>query len=260
MKWTTDHHDSVEVLLIVGAALLAGGLHVVMGPDHLAAVAPLALRDRAAARRTGLAWGVGHAAGAAGLGLIALAIRRIAPVEALAHWAEAMVGALLIVIGLWTLATLGRIRVHTHVHDHSADDRAPHAAKAALTSEDHTHAAAHHDHPHLHVGTVHATDDPAPHLHRRHIHAALGIGSLHGAAGTGHLLGVLPALALPTGLAVVWLVAYGLAAIASMTVFTEGLGRAGGTLGPRALRPTVAASGAVAIVVGLAWLILAWPA
>ena len=47
---------------IVGG-LAAGSIHVLAGPDHLAAVAPLAAERETRPWRAGLLWGVGHAAG-----------------------------------------------------------------------------------------------------------------------------------------------------------------------------------------------------
>ncbi|CAE7939182.1 NGLY1 [Symbiodinium sp. KB8] len=53
-------------LLAAGCGAGAGALHTLSGPDHLAALAPLALRVRkgpGAAFRTGMFWGSGHVAG-----------------------------------------------------------------------------------------------------------------------------------------------------------------------------------------------------
>ena len=45
------------------AGVAAGLLHVFSGPDHLAAVAPLAADGRRSQWRTGLEWGIGHTTG-----------------------------------------------------------------------------------------------------------------------------------------------------------------------------------------------------
>ena len=50
------------------AGAIAGLLHVFSGPDHLVAVAPLALRKPALAFRVGTLWGLGHASGVLLLG------------------------------------------------------------------------------------------------------------------------------------------------------------------------------------------------
>ena len=95
--------------------------------------------------------------------------------------------------------------------------------------------------------------------HRHHGGSALGVGFIHGAAGTGHLLGVLPALALPTAQAVVYLVAYGLAAIAAMASFGALMGTVGHRLRPEGLRLTLAFVGALAIAIGVFWIATGWP-
>ncbi|MDY0003557.1 MAG: hypothetical protein RBU30_19825 [Polyangia bacterium] len=85
------------------------------------------------------------------------------------------------------------------------------------------------------------------------------MGVLHGAAGTGHLLGVLPSLALPPWPAAMYLVSYGLAAIAAMTAFSALLGLVGKRLRPSWLRSFLFASGVVAIGLGLFWMWTGFP-
>lgn len=69
------------------AGLVAGAVHVLSGPDHLAAIAPYAVADKARSWRTGVRWGLGHSAGVLGVGLLVLLTRQVLPVEALrARW------------------------------------------------------------------------------------------------------------------------------------------------------------------------------
>lgn len=82
------------MLPALGGGLLAGLLHVFAGPDHLAALAPLAVRDPAQARRLGLSWGLGHGAGVVVLGLLGIVARRLVDVEALSAGSERLVGFL----------------------------------------------------------------------------------------------------------------------------------------------------------------------
>jgi len=58
-------------VLAILTGLLAGGVHVLSGPDHLAAVAPLAVQDRSA-WRSGLRWGLGHSSGVLLVGVLSL--------------------------------------------------------------------------------------------------------------------------------------------------------------------------------------------
>ena len=85
------------------AGLGAGALHVVTGPDHLAALGPVASRAPERAIGLGALWGVGHGigvlfiAGLARLGGSALDLARFA------DGAEVAVGAVLVVLGVRAL-------------------------------------------------------------------------------------------------------------------------------------------------------------
>lgn len=81
----------------------AGLVHVLFGPDHLAAVAPLSLGKGKRGWRIGLQWGMGHAGGVLLIGLLALVFRELLPVDAVSFWAERVVGLTLIGLGAWAL-------------------------------------------------------------------------------------------------------------------------------------------------------------
>lgn len=103
------------------AGLAAGLLHVFSGPDHLAAVAPLAAdRDRAQ-WRTGLQWGVGHTTGVLLIASLLLIVREQLPLEAISAHSERIVGIALILVGAWGIWSAGvrgcgGARVHGHSH------------------------------------------------------------------------------------------------------------------------------------------------
>jgi ABC-type nickel/cobalt efflux system permease component RcnA len=218
-------------MLLLGG-LIAGCAHVFTGPDHLAALMPIAAVDRGRAARTGAVWGLGHGAGVVVLGLLALLARGAVDVDALSAWSELLVGFLLVAIGLWGVRRgLGMV-VHTHPHEH--DDA--------------------HAHVHVHVGGPHDAE-----AHRGHTHAAFGVGMLHGAAGAGHVFGVVPALALEAPSAVAWLVAYLIGAVLAMGGFGLVIGTFAHRLGPAGLRGLVITAAVASIVVGVAWIGLALP-
>ncbi len=218
------------------AGLIAGSAHVLTGPDHLAAVAPLAVARPRAAAAVGARWGLGHGLGVAILGAVGLAFRHAVDLDAWSAFAEATVGFLLIAIGVWAWRRAARVVVHAH----------PHAGGDA--AEPHTHL-------HAHIGLdAAAHDHPDP--HREHTHAPLWIGALHGAAGAGHLFGVLPALALPPVDAALYLGAYLIAAIASMSAFAALLGVVARRSGPHLLGGLLRATSAVSIAVGGIWIAL----
>lgn len=202
--------------------LAAGGLHVFSGVDHLAALSPIALEDPAKAGRTGAYWGFGHGLGVVIVGAIGLALRSLVDVEAWSSWAEFLVGFLLIGVGAWAILRARRMELHAHDHPHDGDS--------------HTHIHSH------------------PPQERSHHHAALGVGLLHGMAGSGHLFGVIPALALPVSEASVYLVAYLLGAIVAMAGFAWLLGRLVDRGGPAWVRRLMYGSGGLAVVVGVIWI------
>ena len=109
----------VRGMILVLAGLVAGFVHVLSGPDHLAAMAPYATERKARAWRTGVRWGLGHSAGVLGVGLLALMLRDALPVEAISAWGERCVGLVLIGIGVWGLRkAMAATRVDTDQHRH----------------------------------------------------------------------------------------------------------------------------------------------
>ena len=220
-------------MFAVLTGLAAGALHVLSGPDHLVAVAPLAVRRPRRAWQPGVRWGVGHSAGVACVGLLALWLRDLIPVEWLSSWGERLVGVMLFGIGLWALHLALRDNVHAHEHEHDG---------------------ASHVHFHLH----HAPGEHQAAGGHRHTHAAFGIGTLHGLAGSSHFLGVLPALAFPTKTqATAYLLAFGVGTIAAMAVFSWGIGWLAArfaTRGVNVYRGLMGFSAVAAMGVGGFWL------
>src|ERR1041385_2661218 len=111
--------NQASAILIVTAGIGAGLVHVFFGPDHLAAIAPLAMKRQSGAWRTGLRWGMGHASGVAFVGILSLLLRGLLPVNLISNWSDRLVGALLIGIGLWTLRKA--LLIHTHAHQHDGE-------------------------------------------------------------------------------------------------------------------------------------------
>jgi len=83
--------------------LIASSLHVIAGPDHLAAVTPIAIESKSKSWLIGLFWGMGHTAGALLIGLLFLLFREFIPVEKVSEYSEQIVGLVLITIGIWAL-------------------------------------------------------------------------------------------------------------------------------------------------------------
>jgi sulfite exporter TauE/SafE len=220
-----------SAVIIVAAGIGAGLIHVFSGPDHLAAIAPLAMKREREAWRTGLRWGMGHASGVAFVGILSLILRKMLPVELISNWSDRLVGALLIGIGLWTLRKA--LLIHTHGHAHEGEA-----------------------HEHIHI---HGRSGAKAHAVKRHVHthAAFGIGTLHGLSGSSHFLAIIPALAMPsTAMAIVYLVCYGVGTVLAMMMFATAINafsmRFAGTA--KVYRGFLFACSALAIVIGGVWM------
>ncbi|MDP6935100.1 MAG: hypothetical protein QGG40_19415, partial [Myxococcota bacterium] len=225
-------------MLVVAAGFIAGLAHVLAGPDHFAALAPLAVDQPRRAARIGTTWGLGHGLGVILLGALGQGARTFVDVDLLSQYAELLVGIVLVAVGVWALHRSRRLLVHHHSHEHGEQTHIhPH-----IHLDEHDHARSTHEH----------TDDS------EHSGMALGVGFLHGAAGTGHLFGVLPSLALEPLPAATYLGAYLVAAIGAMTGFGFGLGWLARHTGTRTLQRLLAFTALGSIVVGLVWLVVAW--
>ena len=223
----------LEASTALGLGLLAGVHHAATGPDHLAGVAPFAARAGRAAWRVGVAWGLGHASGAALAAVVALVLRAALPgvEERLSAVSETLVGILLCAIGFLGLVAVvrGRTRRHAHAHDAGRDGHA----------REHDAGRGGHEHDH------------APLAHRR---PAFLLGAFHGAAGLAHLFGVLPALAFPgRALPAIYLGGYAAGSLAAIAAFAIALGWTGSRA--RAPRASLAITSAASLCVGVAWLV-----
>lgn len=219
-------------MIALFSGLLAGTIHVWSGPDHLAAIAPLATRHPKRAWVPGVRWGLGHSAGVAVVGLAALLLREILPLEALSAWGERLVGVLLIGIGVWGLHKARQLKVHAHPHNHNGQ----------------------HAHEHLHVHVPKADHEQS----HAHMHAAMGIGVLHGLAGSSHFFGILPMLGMKTQLeSGAYLLAFATGTVFSMAVFSSLMGllaRRFHLSSEKAYRGLMALCGLAAISIGVWWL------
>ena len=98
------------------AGLAAGLLHVFSGPDHLAAVAPLAADTDRSPWRTGLQWGVGHTIGVLLIAFLLLLVREQLPLDAISVYSERLVGVALILVGGWGVWKASRSGFRPHSH------------------------------------------------------------------------------------------------------------------------------------------------
>lgn len=215
------------------AGLLAGSLHVLSGPDHLAAIAPLAVDVRRKAWLTGLRWGFGHATGVVFIGLLSLCLRDLLPLEQISNWSERLVGVLLVGIGFWGIRKA--MQFHVHEHEHNGER---------------------HVHLHMH-GPRQPHDESSAHTHS---HTAFGIGTIHGLAGSAHFLGILPAMAFPRfvdGLS--YLLSFGIGTVLAMSLFSTALSQVANRITQKtgkAYRYVMCSCSVATLLVGGYWLIV----
>ena len=214
--------------LLITARLL-GAVHS-FAPDHLAAIGVFVSR-RPQWRRAfaiGARWGVGHSVVILLIGgLLVLTGWRFP--ATLAPWVERIVGVTLVAVGV--AALVRALRVHGHRHRHDGIE-----------------------HWHLHS---HRRSEAHDHVH----HAALGMGMLHGLAGTGALVIALPLAATQSvPLALGYLITFGIGTTLAMALFGVAAGwavRGAGHPSPRLVRATSSVAALASVVVGLWWFIAA---
>lgn len=171
----------MTLLVLFATACMLGFLHA-LEVDHMLAVSAFVSRRPAvgAAARFGARWGLGHSVAvlAAGGVLLALGVRWPERWDAAG---EAVVGAMLVGLGVWALVSARRMRRHAEGHAHDTA---------------HTHVPGH-DH-----------------------HGITIVGFLHGLAGTSAAVALVPVTMLDrTSAGIGYLAAFGIGVTAAMTLF-----------------------------------------
>lgn len=210
-------------------ALLLGAAHS-FAPDHLAAIGVFVTRrpQWRGALAIGARWGVGHSLVILIVGGILVLTGWRFPAQ-VAPWVERVVGVTLVAVGITALVRA--LRVHGHRHEHEGVA-----------------------HWHLHS---HRRSESHDHVH----HAALGMGVLHGLAGTGALVIALPLAATDSAaLALAYLLAFGLGTTVAMAAFGVAAGwiaRGAGRPAPALIRATSSFAAMASVVVGVWWFVAA---
>jgi sulfite exporter TauE/SafE len=212
----------------VVAGLLAGLGHVFSGPDHIAAIAPLAIDAPRKAWKTGLRWGIGHTSGVLVIGILSLFLRDLLPIDLISNWSERLVGVLLIAIGFWGIRKA--MLIHAHEHEHHGEK---------------------HMHIHMHGKNAEVS------VHN-HTHTAFGIGTIHGLAGSAHFFGILPAMAFKSSVhSAVYLICFGLGTIVAMSGFSAVISNLTNKRSLQTIngyRNLMCSCSAIALGVGVYWL------
>jgi ABC-type nickel/cobalt efflux system permease component RcnA len=226
---------------------IASVAHVVTGPDHLAAVTPLAIDSRKKSWVVGFSWGLGHTIGMLLIGLLFVLFKELLPVETISKYSETIIGILLIGIGCWALLRIylrhshgNRPHAHfhttpylyAHIHKHSHNYNIKPAfdlVSKNIRAQAHNHLHVYnHEHDPMHVQN-HDHGHGHEHVHtgklKQNVFTAFSIGIIHGFAGFSHLFALLPSLALPTVWAsVIYISAFAFGTILTMIIFSFILG------------------------------------
>jgi hypothetical protein len=262
------HPTSVSAAVAGGVAM--GTLHVVTGADHISAVASLAVGNSPSrAFALGARWGAGHSVGLLCVFLFLLALRvetDEAFMRVASRWMGLGVGAFMVALGVY-----GVLEVDQRLRDAERDgDALPDAddpERARLVS----HASKKNDDEDATVSDDektkrrgmnaefgdHSKDGRKPSSFLTGSLAVLA-GVVHGAAGPGAVLGVLPAMALrDEPLVIGYFCGFIVATVLAMGLFAAGWGAGTRALGERGgervKRGLAMCSSVLCVVVGIAW-------
>lgn len=168
-------------------------LHVLTGPDHLAAVTPLAVYEKDNVWRIGTLWGIGHILGMLILGSVFMMFREVLPLENIEKYSEQIVAIVLIGIGVWALYTYFRLNKLIATNPSKEELKKDALEEIGLEDE----------------------------KNRKSNFAIFGIGILHGLAGISHFFLLLPTLGYETHLkSLLYFVGFAAGSIFAMTTYT----------------------------------------
>lgn len=168
-------------------------VHVLAGPDHLAAVAPIVLETKKKYWIVGFLWGLGHLLGMLLIGILYLFFEKNIAIEKISEHSEQLVGVILILLGIWSF-----FRIY---FDKKKDTHYPKGASDSV---------------HDHVDGKHKDQKQW---------ASFGVGIIHGFAGVAHFILLLPVLGFSFNQALVYMIGFALGTVFAMTFFALLVGK-----------------------------------
>lgn len=213
---------------------LAGAVHAVSGPDHLAALIPLCMGKGVTAFKEGAIWGLGHGLGCSIMGFFGVIFKRFINIHVVSEYMEFVVGFTLIVLGFLGIRRSQKWKEHDHEHSHEHHHSLLKKYKqnkneSMMTGDIENNLNSAND--------IIMTDDNGPKsimnkfadcLESSPLITILITGIIHGFSGTGHILGVIPALTykdIKNGMQ--YLSAFCVGTAVSMSIFTMFVGLIG---------------------------------
>lgn len=196
----------MELSFPLFAGIIAAMLHVISGPDHLAAVTPFAIESKKKAWKVGLFWGIGHLVGMLSIGVLFLLFKELIPIEKISKHSEKFVGIILIALGIWILFKIVKEgKKHKHIHIHSTENPIIHKHVHQHQSDE-THK---HKHPKLKQGII----------------ASMSVGFIHGLAGVAHFLLFLPVIGFASSLeSIKYIIGFAIGTLIAMISFALVIG------------------------------------
>jgi len=211
------------------------------------------------AASTGAYWGIGHGLGAALVGALAFALRGALNLNVVSAYMEVAVGVSISIIGMTGFCESREWAINAQtcpvaddageegVDGGGASDGQIRASRGVVMYDGYTDAPPYVDAP--------PCDAPP----QQDVARTLLNGVLNGVSGTGHMLGVLPALAMPNwAVAGAYLGCFGLGTFVAMALFTGLIGAVSSQMGTTFNDPAMPAnlamaSSVVALGMGLVW-------
>jgi ABC-type nickel/cobalt efflux system permease component RcnA len=232
---------NIDFPLLIG--MTAAIVHVLMGPDHLAAVTPLVFDTQKKHWHIGLLWGLGHLVGMLLIGVLFYYFREFIPVEAISTSSEQFVGIILIGLGIWAFYRIKYKKLsHKHPHFHDKNGKG-----SVVHIHDHKHEVQ--GHLHTHIKQI-----------KQNNLTAISVGVIHGFAGIAHLVLLLPVLGFETkSESLQYIIGFALGVLIAMIVYTFLLGKLKNKHSENYSKPLYLNfqfwSGILAILVGIYWLL-----
>lgn len=198
----------MAIILPLTSGLTISMLHVITGPDHLAAVTPFAIESKRKAWKVGFLWSLGHLVGMLAIGALFGAFKELIPIDLISSYSEQLAGIVLIGIGVWAFYKIfSAEKTHKHMHVHTENSPIIHKHE-----HDHSHEKSH---QHVH-----------PYTMKQSKWASFSIGLLHGVAGIVHFLLFLPVLGFEyLSESISYLVGFGTGIVLAMTIFAFVIGK-----------------------------------
>ena len=201
------------------------------GPDHLAALIPLCMGKGVKAFKEGAIWGLGHGLGCSLMGFIGVLFKNFINIHLVSEYMEFVVGFTLILLGFLGIrrsqnwAKYGGLK---HEHNHSLLMKRNNKKQKIGDIESNMNEINrmnNRDNDRINVSFFNKLTD---YLEYSPLITILITGIIHGFSGTGHILGVIPALTykdITNGME--YLSAFCVGTAVSMSIFTMFVGMIG---------------------------------